>query len=308
MAVCFLPHRTPHRWLAPLAAESLARAAWCGQAPAGVGVVADLSAADHVVVLMSSRALLAGLGGLRCRVSLLMHEPPAIHERYYRLLPWIHRRYHRILSHSPRVLAACPNARYVPHGNSWLRRAVDPDAPKSERIALIASAKRSTEGHRLRHRIAAWSRRAAPDLALLGGGYRPLDDKAEGHLPYRFSVVIENSREPGYFTEKLVDSLLCGSVPIYWGAPDIDRYFDPAGMIACASEAELREAIRWADTADFEARRPALRGNHGRAERYADFRSRCAEVLASDRDLEPGPRGSVGSSRRPEPPPPVPLP
>jgi len=32
--------------------------------------------------------------------------------------------------------------------------------------------------------------------------------------PYRYSVVIENVREPGYFSEKLVDALLCGTVPI----------------------------------------------------------------------------------------------
>lgn len=45
---------------------------------------------------------------------------------------------------------------------------------------------------------------------------------------YRFTVAFENSIAPGYVTEKLFQPLRAGSVPIYRGAPDVDRYL-PAG-------------------------------------------------------------------------------
>lgn len=238
MGVCILPYGAPRRLLRPLARESLAKAVWRGPGPRPEGgTAADLSADDHLVVYVSSRALMASHAGLRCRVSLRLIEPPVVQRRYYRLLPFMARRFHRVLTHNPALLAACPNARFAPHGGDFLRRAVDPDTPKTRRISLIASRKAAAEGHRLRHRIAEWSRTAAPDLDLLGAAYRPLDDKADGHLPYAFSVVIENCREEGYFTEKIVDAFLCGSLPVYWGAPDITRYFDPQGMVVCTSEA-----------------------------------------------------------------------
>lgn len=290
MAVCLLPHGSPQRLLRPLARMPLAGAEWRGGGPVSAAATAgDLSADDHLVMHVSSRALLAPQSGLRCHVSVLLREPPTVQQRYYRILPRLAGWFHRILTHNPAILAACPNARFTPHGGNWLRRQVDPDTPKTARISIIASRKASSEGHRLRHTIADWSRTAATDLDLLGGAYRRLDDKAAGHLPYAFSVVIENCREEGYFTEKIVDALLCGSVPVYWGAPDIERYFDPQGLVVCRSEDELREAIRSLTFEDFRARRDVLEANRLRALRYADVSGMIAEVLQTDRHAEPRP-------------------
>lgn len=42
---------------------------------------------------------------------------------------------------------------------------------------------------------------------------------------YKFSIVIENSIEPEYFTEKIMNALLCGCIPVYLGCENIDKYF-----------------------------------------------------------------------------------
>lgn len=42
---------------------------------------------------------------------------------------------------------------------------------------------------------------------------------------YKFCIVIENSREPEYISEKIFISLLCGCVPLYLGSTNIDEYF-----------------------------------------------------------------------------------
>ncbi|MEI7481978.1 MAG: glycosyltransferase family 10 [Elusimicrobiota bacterium] len=42
---------------------------------------------------------------------------------------------------------------------------------------------------------------------------------------YRFSICYENAREiPGYITEKIFDCFFAGNIPVYWGAPDIEKY------------------------------------------------------------------------------------
>ncbi|HEY9646784.1 MAG TPA: glycosyltransferase family 10 [Chroococcidiopsis sp.] len=41
---------------------------------------------------------------------------------------------------------------------------------------------------------------------------------------YKFTICFENSREDGYITEKIFSALFAGSVPIYFGAPDISTH------------------------------------------------------------------------------------
>ncbi|HVU38609.1 MAG TPA: glycosyltransferase family 10 [Opitutales bacterium] len=48
---------------------------------------------------------------------------------------------------------------------------------------------------------------------------------------YKFHIAFENSSVPGYVTEKLPDALLAQTVPIYWGAPDVVKDFNPASFI-----------------------------------------------------------------------------
>lgn len=42
---------------------------------------------------------------------------------------------------------------------------------------------------------------------------------------YRFSICYENTKDtPGYITEKIFDCFAVGSIPVYWGASNIDTY------------------------------------------------------------------------------------
>jgi hypothetical protein len=48
---------------------------------------------------------------------------------------------------------------------------------------------------------------------------------------YKFTIAFENSSYPGYHTEKLLDPMMVGSLPIYWGNPSIDRHFNPHSFV-----------------------------------------------------------------------------
>lgn len=60
---------------------------------------------------------------------------------------------------------------------------------------------------------------------MFGIGTRPLGDKWDGIAPYRYSIVLENSSHPNYWTEKLADTFLGWSFPFYWGCPNLADYF-----------------------------------------------------------------------------------
>jgi len=55
--------------------------------------------------------------------------------------------------------------------------------------------------------------------------------KIEFFRRYKFTLAIENSIWPGYMTEKLVDPMYAGSIPIYVGDPQAKLSFDPAGYV-----------------------------------------------------------------------------
>jgi hypothetical protein len=73
------------------------------------------------------------------------------------------------------------------------------------------------------------------DIDIFGRGWYIPDDrfkgelvhKSDGLLPYEYSIAIENSNEKNYISEKFFDCVLCNTVPIYNGAPNIAEVYDP---------------------------------------------------------------------------------
>ncbi|MCY6381470.1 glycosyltransferase family 10 domain-containing protein [Hoeflea prorocentri] len=274
MKIAILPYE--YKLRGRLADAPLSALRWPLSEPPAAGTVADLEPQDHLIIYPRSKSFFANRKHVRCRVSLLIAEPYALQWSKYLTAIIMQRRFYRIITHRPLMETKAKNVLVMPFGGAWVKPSPDGRIDKTRHMSLIASTKTKLEGHALRHKIAQWSEKNALDIDLLGLAYRKIDTKEEGLLPYRFSVVIENCREEGYFTEKLLDSLLCGTLPIYWGAPDIERYFDPEGMIICRSEEEIKNAITSASAQLFKQKHKALTGNAEKALAFADYEKNAA--------------------------------
>ena len=60
---------------------------------------------------------------------------------------------------------------------------------------------------------------------------------------YKFTIAFENASVPGYISEKIFHPLIVGSIPIYWGCPDIDQYINPHSFINCHKFNSFDEVI-----------------------------------------------------------------
>ena len=62
-----------------------------------------------------------------------------------------------------------------------------------------------------------------------GGRYDgdPVDKMKE----YKFNICFENAAHEAYVSEKLPNTLRAGIVPVYWGCPNIDKYFNTERFI-----------------------------------------------------------------------------
>jgi len=144
--------------------------------------------------------------------------------------------YDAIFVHDREMIEKDNRFRYLPNGSNkhWV---TDCGIHKKNKlISMINSGKRMCEGHLLRNKITA---RLKDKIDLFGLMYNPIERKEEGLNEYMFSIALENARYRTYITEKILDCFATGTIPIYWGAPDIGDYFNEDGIIKWTDDFDI---------------------------------------------------------------------
>lgn len=75
----------------------------------------------------------------------------------------------------------------------------------------------------------------------------PVKDKLAFIRQYRFTIAFENASHPGYTSEKIVEPMRVGSVPIYWGNPLVHLDFNSKSFVSWhehgSDEATIEQVI-----------------------------------------------------------------
>jgi len=79
---------------------------------------------------------------------------------------------------------------------------------------------------------------------------RTVKNKIEYLSNYKFSISMENSDGDGYLSEKIVDSFLAGTIPIYFGDYLLDEYFNPKSYILIRGEKDIEKKIEYIQKID----------------------------------------------------------
>ena len=72
-----------------------------------------------------------------------------------------------------------------------------------------------------------------------------IQDKIQFLSSYKFSIAIENSEGDGYISEKIIDSFLAGTIPIYYGGYNIDQYINKNAFILIKGEKDMMNKIEY---------------------------------------------------------------
>jgi len=108
---------------------------------------------------------------------------------------------------------------------------------KTNQMSIMVSQKNNAPGHKYRHKLAQAILNTNIPIDIHGRGgmyYEKLNDsrvkgnfkELEPYESYHFHICIENFQSNHYFSEKIVNTLLCGGTPIYWGCHNIEQYFN----------------------------------------------------------------------------------
>lgn len=123
---------------------------------------------------------------------------------------------------------------------------------KNKKLSIIISNREGEPQYNLRQNLVKLLLKSDIDFDMYGLGWN-LDDrrykgylsnKIDGLLNYEFSICMENSREDGYITEKFNDAILCGTVPLYYGAPDVDKHYPNSSEYLDISSKNVIQDIR----------------------------------------------------------------
>ncbi|MDR2119062.1 MAG: hypothetical protein LBP25_05975 [Tannerellaceae bacterium] len=102
---------------------------------------------------------------------------------------------------------------------------------KKKTLSWITSDAKDKDGHILRMSFKDFLLQENMNFDLWGRGFTPIDDKFDGLYPYKYSIAIENHSCNDYWTEKITDCFLSWTVPVYYGAKNITKYFPEKSMI-----------------------------------------------------------------------------
>ena len=231
----------------------------------------------------------------------LQVEPNAIYPCYDYLRENSHL-YDTILCYMPEKVGS-PNAVKKIDAGTWITEelytSIDMDA-KSYSISAMTGWKSDTVGHRLRHQlyfnqtslrqfpITFFRSSVHPQLPEItnnpfipsdSGTVTRVDGKIALFNTFQFSIVIENSKENNYFSEKLMDCILTKTIPIYYGCPNISEYFDTTGWILI-DDGDIVKYMQELNDTYYARYASTVKENYERALKFADRRGLYASMTA----------------------------
>ena len=176
-----------------------------------------------------------------------------------------------IFTHSARILDKFDNARFIPFcANLWNTDELSDDAyiRKSKDVSILSSDKLMCDLHKYRYDL-AWkckNEKLADTYGTFDKG--PMVKMSKTLTDYRYSICIENDIQPYFFTERLVSTLAAQTIPIYIGATEIDKFFNPDGIIQISTKDDIKQVLKDCTKENYESRLPAILDNYNRALEY----------------------------------------
>ena len=201
------------------------------------------------------------------KVAMLV-EPRAINPAIYDYVKKNNNKFYKVLTYDKELIDSFDNVEFYPHGGCYIHTDDHMIYDKSKLISIMVSNKISTVGHKLRFSVVDSLKQNDIEFSVYGRTVNNIDYKLTALKDYAFSIVIENSKIDYYFTEKLIDCFMTGTIPIYWGCPSIGDFFNLDGMIIFDDIDDLLYKIKSVSLDKYNSMMPAIIDNFERAKKY----------------------------------------
>ncbi len=216
---------------------------------------------------------------------ILIHgcEPPELNNISTQIIKYASS-FTKVYSFDLKVLNAIPNSELFCFGSSWISDENNYNSRfstnKNFKLSFIKSSKNQLEGHKFRSDVVGLlNRNYAYDVLF---PKQRINSKESLFIDSMFHITIENVKYDNYFSEKIIDCFVSYTLPIYWGCPNIDKYFDINGIIIINSIIDLEKVLTNLTEEDYFSRLDSINRNFEIAkENYAFLFQRLNHIIES---------------------------
>lgn len=201
---------------------------------------------------------------------LVQSESPTIYMALTQKIIDNHKNFDLVLTYDERLFHL-PNAKKFLPTASWIKPNT---AVKKPLLTFLTSSKRVTYHHIYRFKAVEVLTSTPNNHGIEFQYYRspPRLERKEDMLDTAmFHLCMENQPLTHMFTEKLVDAFVAKAIPVYFGCPNIEEYFDVNGIIRFNTPAELAEIKRNLSTELYYKMLPAAERNLALAQEYIKY-------------------------------------
>ena len=217
-------------------------------------------------------------------VARLFEQREYFHRELYNLVIQHQDKFHTILTFDRELLKILPNAKFLPptevtqfnrlpnpaghapyKSDQFTQYEIPEDKayqifPKSKLVSAVVSTKAFLPGHKKRLEFIE----AIKDrIDLYGRGIREIPSKLDALRDYMFNIAIENvSCDDNYFSEKIIDCFLTGTVPVYHGCIHIGEFFDERGILSFQTQEELDTIMNSLTPEKYQEMLPYIEANY----------------------------------------------
>lgn len=191
-------------------------------------------------------------------------EPPHFDNTQYILAQKKQEEFEKIFTYDRRLVESSNKFEYLPYGASWIHETDRKIYSKTKTVCIISSFKKVTISHNFRHKIIE----KLKGVDVYGNGYNPIENKIDVLRDYMFSIAVENQKMDYFFSEKLIDCFLTGTIPIYYGCPSISEFFNINGILSFDNIPELITLIEKLDESFYHQKLDIVEENFELAKKY----------------------------------------
>jgi hypothetical protein len=208
-------------------------------------------------------------------------------------------RFHTIMTYDHDLLVHCPNTRFYIAAQTWISHEYYQNIDvslKEYKISTLAGSKciNHSAGHLFRQAIhydqhgqqellrfpITFFRSSVQQPPLPDLGNNPFlvantstNSKESLFHTFQFAIVIENTTQRNYFSEKLIDCLITKTIPIYYGGDNIHQFFNTTGWIILptTSVEDLSSRLSTLHPGYYASYQEIIEQNYEKAVAYSDF-------------------------------------
>lgn len=214
-------------------------------------------------------------------------EPPEIYNLSNSALHGLENNtYNYLLTHNQELLDKSNKAHLFEFGTTWVKDYEFPE--KQFSVSALIGGKLMAEGHYLRQDLLNNDINIQTPKNFFISSNFPLKN-GKGHpflvpdkkplFDSQFHICIENAKRLNWFSEKLIDTLITKTIPIYWGCPNIGNWFNLDGFYVVDNIHDIINVCNSIDETVYESKLSAIEENYQKALIFSKIEDRLIKKM-----------------------------